>query len=340
MEVIKEELGDSFSFVAASVPMRKVHARITLLAKLDVPILILGESGCGKAVVGRLIHKLSSRSANGFIEVSCSALEPHVLERELFDNKAFAVCNKGTILLKDIDELPPRTQAKLVCLLQDKQVFLAGGNALQLDVRILAATKVNIKTALSQNKLRKELYYSLSAFTVVVPPLRERKSEIPLLLQNFANRVAVNYGLPTRIISPAVVQACQSYSWPGNLRELEAFVSWYVLSGENEPPEFFGDAEKAPEAISEAILDRFEPVSDVSGSSSLLGRIKNEAERKAIAAALEQARWNRTAAARLLNVSYRTLLYKIERYQMSPPVVSFSRSPNDGKVRGSRRGIE
>ena len=338
MEEIREEVGENISFVAASPVMRKVHAQAELLAKLDVPILIVGESGSGKAVVGRLIHKLSDRSANGFLNVSCSALDPSVLERELFDNKVFALCNKGTLLLEDIDELPARSQAKLLCLLQDKQVFLTGENALQLDVRILAATKVNIRTALSQKKFRKDLYYSLSAFTVVVPPLRERKDEIPLLLRHFMNRVATNYGLPTRVFSPAVLQACQSYSWPGNLRELEKFVKRYVVSGDNGSAGFRGDAHNAPQEMTGAEFEPFESVSDMSASRSLLHSVRKEAERNAITTALEETRWNRTAAARLLNVSYRTLLYKIEQYCISPPVNSLSGYRNGTSLKRSRQG--
>jgi len=338
MEEIREEVGDNISFVAASPGMHRVHAQAELLAKLDVPILIVGESGTGKGVLGRLIHKLSDRSANGFLNVSCSALDPSVLERELFDSKVFALCNKGTLLLEDIDELPARSQAKLLCLLQDKQVFLAGENALQLDVRIVAATKANISTALSQKSFRRDLYYSLSAFTVVVPPLRQRRDEIPLLLRHFMNRVATNYGLPTRVFSPALLQACQSYSWPGNLRELEKFVKRYVVSGDNGSPGFQGDAEKAAEEMTGAEFEPFEAVSDMSASMSLLQSVRKEAERNAITTALEQTRWNRTAAARLLNVSYRTLLYKIEQYRMIPPAHSPLGYRNGAVLKGSRQG--
>jgi two-component system response regulator AtoC len=318
LEEIREDVGERLSFVAASPIMRRLHGEAKVLAKLDVPILILGESGSGKGVVGRLIHKLSDRSANGFLIVNCSALDPDVLERELFDNKAFMLCNKGTLLLEDIEELPVRAQAKLLCLLQDKQVFWGRENALQLDVRILAATKVNIRTALLQKKLRKELYYCLSAFTLVVPPLRNRKDEIPLLLRHFMNHVAVNYGLPTRAFSPAVLQACQSYSWPGNLRELEKFVKRYLVSGEHGTPAFRGDGEMAPEEMTGADSEPFPSLSDMAASKSLLHSVKKEAERNAITTALEQTKWNRTAAARLLNISYRTLLYKIEHYNMGP----------------------
>jgi DNA-binding NtrC family response regulator len=336
VQEIEEELDQNLSFVAASRVMRKLHAQAELLAKLDVPILIMGESGSGKGLVGRLIHKLSNRSANRFLKVNCAAVDPDVLDRELFgrerrrsseqtglESTAFALCSKGTILLEDIDELPARTQAKLVCLLQDKQVFLGEENTVELDVRILATTKVNIETALSERKMHKELYYSLSAFTIVAPPLRERREEIPLLLRHFMNRIAANFGLPTRNFPPAVLRACQKYAWPGNLRELEKFVKRYVVSGEDKTPSCSGEVDNsrktwAPGYMTEADSGGFESLSDTSASKSLLHSVREEAERNAIITALEQTGWNRTAAARLLNVSYRTLLYKIQQYGMSP----------------------
>jgi two-component system, NtrC family, response regulator AtoC len=331
MEEIREEVGENISFVAASPAMRKVRAQAELLAKLDVPILILGESGSGKEVLGRFIHKLSGRSANGFLNVNCSAFDPVILERELFDNKTFASCNKGTILLEDIEELPARAQAKLLCLLQDKVVFLSGQNTLQLDVRILASTKANIKTALLQKKLRRELYYSLGAFTIVLPPLRERTGEISILMRHFMNRFASKYGLPARTFSAAVLQACQSYSWPGNLRELEKFVKRYVVSGESGSTGFGVDPVQADDELTGADVEPSEAESEMSATRSLLHSVREEAERNAITTALEQARWNRTVAARLLNVSYRTLLYKIEHYEMSPPG-----NGNGVKLKGSR----
>lgn len=329
---IREEVGENLSFVAAGSAMRKVHAQAELLAKLDVPVLIVGESGSGKGTVGRLIHKLSSRSTNRFLKVSCAALDPNVLERESFhaetgkspeqdglEMSPFALCTKGTLLLEDIDELPHRAQVKLLCLLQDKH----WEDAVEVDVRILATTKVNIGTALSEKKLSKELYYCLSAFTIAVPPLRERKEEVPLLLRYFMNRVAANYGLPTRNFSAAVLRTCERYSWPGNLRELEKFVKRYVVSGEDETTSRSGEVDNsqkawAPEEITGAQPEAFESMSDNSASKSLLHSVREEAERNAITTALQQTGWNRTAAARLLHVSYRTLLHKIQQYDMNP----------------------
>jgi DNA-binding NtrC family response regulator len=324
-EAINEALGDNLWFVAASARMRKVCAQAEVLAKVDVPVLLIGESGSGKEIVARLIHKRSSRQAHKFHKVNCAALDPEILERDLFDKETgmwssagklssgFEACNDGTLLLEDIDEMPARTQAKLVCHLQDSQLSPGRENMMQAGVRVLASTKANIRTALRQQKLRKELYYCLSAFTISIPPLRHRKDEVPLLLRHFANRVAADYGLPVRHFSAEVLLACQNYSWPGNLRELEKFAKRYVISGEDESlwcqtpvPEVAGSAE------------HIESVQNTLASKSLLHNVREAAERNAISTALEQTRWNRTAAARLLNVSYRTLLYKIQQYNMSP----------------------
>lgn len=331
---INEELGENLLFVAASPSMRKLHSQIESLAKVDVPILILGETGSGKGIVGRLIHELSNRSENKFARTSCAALDPDMVEPDLFDHQdrswsrkvareasPFSLCKNGTLLLEDIEELPTRAQARLLGLLQDE--LLAGEKRVNVNVRILASTKVDPRTAVLQEKLRKELYYCLSAFTIVVPPLRQRKADIPLLLQYLMNRIAANYGLPTRNFSAVVLQACQSYSWPGNLRELENFVKRYVVSGEREPPSFreeSGHSQKmwTPGETTEGDSELFESVPEISASKSLLHTVKEEAERNAISTALQQTRWNRTAAARLLHVSYRTLLYKIQQYDMSP----------------------
>jgi DNA-binding NtrC family response regulator len=188
---------------------------------------------------------------------------------------------------------------------------------------------VNVEQAIAERKLREDLYYRLSAFTVHVPALRQRKEEIPLLLGHFMNQMARRYSMPARIFSPAVLDACQSHSWPGNLRELEKFVKRYLVMGDeatglegldpNGNAAFWNAYVPQTSEKSGWGLASSEPQPGISGLKSLVQSVKGEAERNAIATALEQARWNRKAAARLLKVSYRTLLYKIEQYHMSPP---------------------
>jgi transcriptional regulator with PAS, ATPase and Fis domain len=330
--------------------MRKLRAQAELLAQVNVPVLIVGESGSGKGAIARLIHELSVRSNFQFLKLNCAALPGELLESELFGYERGAfngasrskagkleLCEKGTIHLDEIAEMPTNLQAKLLHVLQDKQFFRSGGESLiDVDVRILASTSLNIEHALAAKKLREDLYYRMSAFTVQVPPLRERIDEIPLLLGHFMRQLAKHYGMAPRSLSPAVLDVCQNHSWPGNLRELENFVKRYLVIGDEGLA--LGELQRKAEpqngnaALREALNAGAspEPEEHTSSLKSLVQNAKGAAERNAITAALEETRWNRKAAARLLKVSYRTLLYKIEQYHMSPPAYPSSFQPGNG----------
>ena len=360
-EDIEQVSHDAF-FVGASPIMRKLRAQAELLAQANVPVLILGETGSGKDTAARLIHKLSIRSGFKFLKVNCAALPGDLLETELFGYERsdstgsvrskpgkLELCEKGTVLLDEIAEMPTSVQSKLLQVLQKKQFFRPGSGAtIEVDVRILAATSANIERALSEKKLREDLYYRLSAFTVQAPPLRQRKDELPLLLRHFMHHLAKHYGLPPRTFSPSVLDACQAYSWPGNLRELEEFVKRYLMMGDKElafgmpkPEHRPGNGSPAhPSEPSQEALEageNGERSSNLNYLKSLVQSVKWEAERNAIATALEKTAWNRKAAARLLKVSYRTLLYKIEQYRMtSSEAHPFVFSGNGTKGNGKR----
>src|SRR5712675_3719445 len=230
---IAEHLKNGFIFPAASPVMAKICSSIEQVARVDVPVLLLGESGVGKEVVARRIHQLSSRAHRGFLKVNCAALPAELLESELFGYEAgaftgatrakpgqFELCNKGTILLDEIGEMPPGLQAKLLHVLQDQQFSRLGSRSvIKVDVRILAATNINIPQALASKRLREDLYYRLNAFTLQVPPLRERKEEIPILLKHFMTQMSERYARSPLPLSPMLMNACLEYSWPGNLRE-------------------------------------------------------------------------------------------------------------------------
>jgi len=334
-----EQIGDDMFFVAASPTMRKLRAQAELLAQVSAPVLILGENGSGKDLAARLIHKLSVRSGFRFLKLSCATLPADVLESELFGvvnangrgkPSKLELCQRGTLFLDEITELPMSLQAKLLHVLRDGHFISLGGESrIEVDVRILAATQANVEQAIADGKFREDLYYRLSAFTVHVPALRQRKDEIPLLLGHFMNKLARRYRLPARVFSAAALEACQRHSWPGNLRELEKFVKRYLVMGDGKPglAALDPDSETAfwnsyllPTSEKAGLLFAMaEPRPRISGLKSLIESVKREAERNAIAGALDQAGWNRKAAARLLKVSYRTLLYKIEQYHMSPP---------------------
>src|SRR6202030_830553 len=241
-----EEVGDEVFFVAASAVMRKLRSQAALVANVDIPVLMLGESGTGKEVMARLIHKLSPRAHRVFLKVNCAAVPADLLESELFGYEqgaftgaphakpgTFELCNKGTILLDEIGEMPPQLQAKLLHVLQDQTFSRLGSRSvIKVDVRILAATNIDIPEALANKSLREDLYYRLNAFTLSLPPLRDRKEEIPILLKHSMTRMAERYARPPLPLSPAMLQACQDYSWPGNLRELNNFLKRYLILGD------------------------------------------------------------------------------------------------------------
>jgi len=366
-----EQVHDEMFFVAASPAMRHLRAQVQLLAQSDSSLLIVGETGSGKEIVARLVHKLSVRSDFPFLKLNCSALPCDLLEAELFGQDRRVVAEslrgipgklenseKGTIFLNEIADLPISIQAKLMRMSQEKHFFRVGGDSrMEADVRVLAASAANLEQALADGKLQEDLYYRLSAFTIYVPPVRQRKEDLPLLMGHFMNRLSRHYDLQSRTFSRVMLQACKGYDWPGNLRELENFVKRYLVVGDEELA--LRELQRKLEASLEAPVERMEIVAasgasahsngnaeshgfhveknggngsngsnghqevsvdnSYSGLRSLLQSVKGETEKNAILSALEQTRWNRKSAARLLRVSYRTLLYKIQQYHLSPP---------------------
>lgn len=343
-----EQIGDEMFFVAASPSMRKMRAQAELLAQSSAPVLISGENGSGKEVAAQLIHQLSVRSGFRFLKINCAMLPGDAQESELFGVSGngrnrpgkLELCQRGTLYLDEITEMPLGLQAKLLHVLQGGHGLRTNGDRVEMDVRIVAGTQCNVEQAIASHKLREDLYYRLSEFTLHVPALRQRKEEIPLLLGHFMNRLARRYQLPARIFSATALKACRQHSWPGNLRELERFVKRYLVVGDGTTSlgAADGDGDMAfwnaylPQTgeKSGSMLEAGETPPGISGLKSLVQSVKGEAERNAITSALEQARWNRKAAARLLKVSYRTLLYKIEQYHMTPPAGQLSGYGNGG----------
>jgi len=324
-----EELCDDVFFVAGSPAMKKLRSQAALVSGVDIPVLLLGESGTGKEVMARLVHKLSPRAHRTFLKVNCAAVPADLLESELFGYEAgastgathpkpgkFELFNKGTILLDEIGEMPPMLQAKLLHVLQDQQFSRLGSRTVvKVDVRILAATNINIPEAIANKRLREDLYYRLNAFTLQIPPLRERKEEIPLLLKHFMSRLAEHYARPPLSVSPALMQRCLEYPWPGNLRELSNFIKRYLILGD--------EGLAISELDTAATTMKSAPASgngdQPGGLKSLARSAKDEAEAEAITRALEQTNWNRKQAATLLQISYKALLYKIRQYGIAEP---------------------
>jgi two-component system response regulator AtoC len=352
-----EPVSNETFFIGVSPIMRKLRAQAALLAEADVPALILGEDGSGKETTARLIHSLSVRSGFEFAKVNCAALPGELLEKELFgcEGKGTAtpartrpgkleLCAKGTIFLDEIAEMPRGLQLNLLEVIKNKRFIRPGTSEfVEIDVRVLAASSINIERAVSEHRLYEDLYHQLSVYTIQVPSLRNRKEELSFLSRHFMHRLAKHYGLYPREFSPAILEAWQAYNWPGNLRELEHSVKRYLMVGDEELS-FSKTASGSEGELQEAAPGRLRNVSQIalppgqsvtgaSGSKSLrslVQSVKAEAESSAIALALERTGWNRKAAARLLKVSYRTVLYKIEQYRMTEP---------DSSVFGRTSGI-
>ncbi len=331
-EELFESLENDLFFLAASPAMKQIRAQISLVAKVDVPVLLLGESGVGKEILARLIHKLSHRARNPLLKVNCAALPVDLLESELFGYEPgaftgatrpkpgkFELCNKGTILLDEIGEMSPVLQAKLLHVLQDGQFSRLGGRTtIAADFRVLAATNIEVQKAIAEKTFREDLYYRLNAFTVTIPPLRERREEIPLLVKHFMNQFSQKYAHPSISYSERLIQACMQYRWPGNLRELGNFVKRYmVLQDESLAISELESKSKGQSLVSGT--DGLTGNGAEFGLKSLVRNLKDKTELKAIEEALIATNWNRKLAAVRLNISYKALLYKIKQYEIIQP---------------------
>ncbi|HUI85294.1 MAG TPA: sigma-54 dependent transcriptional regulator [Candidatus Binatia bacterium] len=327
------EVCDGVYFFSATPQMRQLRARAMQVAKFDFPVLLLGESGTGKEVLAQLIHKYSERSHRTFLKVNCAAVPTELLESELFGyepgaftgaNKSkpgkFELCPKGTLLLDEIGEMSPALQAKLLQVLQDGQFSRLGGrHTVKVDVRVLAATNINMPQAIAQKTFREDLYYRLNSFVLRMPSLRERREEIPMMLRHFMIHVADRYACAPISISPRLVEACENYPWPGNIRELENFVKRYIVLGDEAAAiaELQKDtAREAEHAAASSPEQR--PAESKPDLKEMVRNLKNGAEMEVIAQVLEETAWNRKRAATRLNISYKALLYKIRQYDIRP----------------------
>jgi len=293
-------------------------------------VLMLGESGTGKEVFARIIHQSSPRARGPFLKVNCAAVPEDLLESELFGYEPgaftgatqakpgkFEMCQGGTILLDEIGEMSPALQAKLLHILQDGQFSRLGGRSvIKADVRVLAATNIDVSQALAARRLREDLYYRLNGFTLRLPSLRERPADIALLLRYFMGTLAERLACPALPISQAVMDACRDYSWPGNVRELENFVKrCLVLQEFTHPGSDAGFSSRPGGQPSTMATSR-----GTDGLKSLARSAREEAEAHAILRALQQTNWNRKQAAEQLKISYKALLYKIRDYEIAPAV--------------------
>jgi two-component system response regulator AtoC len=330
-------------------PMAAVLRLIDLVGPTDVTVLVLGETGVGKEMVARALHRISPRRAGPFLKINCAAMPRDLLESELFgyERGAFTGAQRrkpgrfeqaegGTIFLDEIGELAPPLQAKLLHVLQDGAFSRLGGDQdIRADVRIVAATNRDLRAEVARGAFREDLYYRLCVVNIRVPALRDRPDEIPHLIEEFLETYARRDRRPRLSLSPSTMERLLGHHWPGNVRELENAVRQIVLLGEDPdrldsllraapslgrpaggatapPPAAPGSA--APATVGPPGAGPSAPGADPAGLAAVAERARQDAERQAIAGALATARWRRTEAARALKINYRTLLRKMRAY--------------------------
>jgi two-component system response regulator AtoC len=291
-------------------------------ARVDVTVLVTGETGTGKELVARAIHHFSSRREGPFVKVNCAAMPRELLESEMFGHERgaftgahklklgkFEAAHHGTIFLDEIGDLHPALQAKLLHVLQDGAFSRIGGKStLSVDVRVLAATNQDLERAVTEGRFREDLYYRLNVIQVFIPPLRERVAEIPLLANYFIERYAKLYRRDGFAISPSVMERLTRHRYPGNVRELENVIKRMIVL--DDP---FLTRVPLPDASDDSARSHLSAPSAPEPSLKEIGRRASQAaEREAIEKMLEQTAWNRVRAARALRISYRALLYKIK----------------------------
>jgi two-component system response regulator AtoC len=322
-------------FIYASEKMSRIKEIIDQIANTDVTVLLQGESGVGKEVVARSIHINSFRREKPFVKVNCAALPQELLESELFGFEKgaftgayrqkpgkFELARGGTIFLDEISEMSLSLQGKLLQVLQDREFSRLGGKKdIRVDVRVLVATNKNMEEGVKNGQFREDLYYRLNVVNITIPPLRERKEEIPIFVEYFLDKFSKKYQKKVSPLSDKIMRVFSQYHWLGNVREMENMIQRFVVLGDEkamiEEMTSSGKEDTAPESSHTDQEDR--TILNVNKWPSLK-QVNQEATLKAeseiILRALEMNNWNRKRASNSLNVSYKTLLNKIKEYNL------------------------
>ncbi|MDZ7372388.1 MAG: sigma-54 dependent transcriptional regulator [candidate division KSB1 bacterium] len=320
-EVIQRKLG-LHRLIGTSPPMQRVFQQIRTVARSDATVLITGESGTGKELVAHAIHYLSSRRDKPLIKVACASLPESLLESELFGHERgaftsaverrkgrFELADGGSLFLDEIGDIPPSVQAKLVRVLETREFERVGGTqTIAVDVRLIAATHKDLAALVAEGKFREDLYYRINVVPIHLPPLRERRQDIPALATYFLRYYAAKNHKPVRTIDRHALAALVRYSWPGNVRELRNYMERAVLFCKGSTVTL-GDL---PECVVRPSAARQR------GQSVRLGTIR-EIERSLILNVLRETGWNLSRAAQILGVSRGTLYNKMERYGIHRP---------------------
>jgi two-component system response regulator AtoC len=315
-------LGD---LIAHSRQMLELFRTVRKIAEFKTTVLVGGESGTGKELIARAIHRLSPRSSNPFIAVNCGAIPDNLLESELFGHRrgAFTDANRdrkglfeeasgGTLFLDEIGELPIGLQVKLLRVLQEGEIRRLGDSQdVKVDVRVVAATARDLSVEVGRGAFREDLFYRLNVFTLHLPALRERREDIPLLVEHFLARMNSRMGLSVMGVTPEAMRLLAAYDWPGNVRELENSIERAIVLCEGSQIEVEALPERLRLAVSAAAVA---PPCGPDDDNLSIKRASRRSEESLIRRALQKTRGNRTRAAELLEISHRALLYKIKEY--------------------------
>lgn len=313
----------SFNRIIGNSPqIREALELVQKVASYDVTVFLRGESGTGKELIARAIHNSSNRADNPFVVIDCAILPETLVESEIFGYEKgaftgaherklgkFELAEKGTVFLDEVGNLPTHTQVKLLRALQEKEIERLGGKKpIGVDFRLIVATNVNLERAMSDGRFREDLYYRLNVFSIFVPPLRERDGDVKLLLEYYLDKYNQAFGKEVRGISPEAMKLMTQYSWPGNVRELKNVMESAVLLADNMI---------SPQHLPLKIKDSSEERISFLGSLKDVGRVaKQKAEKEAILRALKELNWNKSKVAKILDVDYKTLHYKIKEYHI------------------------
>jgi two-component system response regulator AtoC len=326
---LRRQLGERAepALISSDPEMLRLKDVALQVADTDAPVLITGESGVGKEVLARFIHARSDRRARPLVKVNCAALPQDLLESELFgyDRGAFSgavgekpgkfeLAHQGSILLDEIGEMSSNLQAKLLHVLQDNEYTRLGGRRpVRVDARVLATTNSRLSEAVAAGRFREDLYFRLNVIRIEIPPLRQRRADVPLLCEHFLRMYAERYQSAVRALSPAMLQRFLAHDWPGNVRELENAVRRHlILPGQEDWPE--APLRPAEPAAAPAPAPRAAEPADRS-LRMVSARAAERAERELVQSVLNETRWNRREAARRLKISYKALLNKLKRWE-------------------------
>ncbi len=324
---LRDELDVQFNYgeiIGNSAPMKEVYRTIEKVAATDSSVLIYGESGTGKELVARAIHKLSSRKNKPFIRVNCGALAETLLESELFGHEKgafsgafkrkkgrFELAHQGSIFLDEIGDISPNMQTKLLRVLQEREFERVGSEeTIQVDVRVLAATNKNLSDRVEKKDFREDLYYRLHIIPIYLPPLRERKGDIPLLVDFFLKKLSADLQKHPAQLSKLALEKLMAYHWPGNVRELENVLERSLVLCDKQEI----DVQDLPVLLPTHAVKL--PAEAIDGSKLHLNEALLAIEKQLIQKAMDKASGNKSRAAKLLGIKTSLLYYKLEKHNL------------------------